>query len=92
MNKMFSELKISVDSVSSQLAKIHSENSTMKSDITTLQERLSTLESYAKKDIQFPELLNEISELEICHYNIVVHGLPESLEISPSTRAADDIT
>lgn len=91
LNKMFNELKNSVDAFSSQLAEIRSENTSLKSDITFLQERLSTLESSAKKDTQLPELLNEISEREKCLYNIVVHGLPDSLETSPSSRAADDI-
>ncbi|XP_050529713.1 uncharacterized protein LOC126899159 [Daktulosphaira vitifoliae] len=91
LNKMFSELKNSVDLLSSQLAEIRAENTTIKSDITNLQERISALETASKNDSVLPNLLSEISEREKSLFNIVVHGLSESSETSPSSRANDDI-
>lgn len=91
LNKMFGELKNSVDLLSSQLAEIRSENTVIKSDITTLQERVSSLENASKSDSLLPNLLSEISEREKSLFNIVVHGLSESSENSPSSRANDDV-
>lgn len=63
---MISELKSIVDSFSSQLAEIFTENTAMISDICILQDRLSSLESFAKNEYQFPELINKIWEPDNC--------------------------
>lgn len=84
---MFNELKNSVKSLSSQLAEIHSVSFAMKSDIFTIQERVSVLKFASKSDSLLPYLLNKILEREKSLCNIVVHGLLES-----SSRATDDIS
>lgn len=72
---MFSELNNSVDSFSSQLADMRSEN--------------FWIHYKQRQPIATTSIWN--IGAWICFYNIV-HGLLESPDISPSSRATDDIT
>jgi len=83
LNKQFSELKTSVDLLSSLLAELRSKNSVILSDLTTLQKRVRTLETTSKNDTKVSQLIYERGK---CVCNIVVHGLFDSIETSPFAR------
>jgi len=96
-NSKFDELKASVNTITSQLGELRSENATLRVDLTSLERRVTTMESNPINVIpsdnvnHVPNLLQELSDREKCLSNIVVHGLPEFIQLLPAAKISDDI-
>jgi len=93
-NSKFDELKASINTITSQLGELRSENATLRVDLTSLERRVTTMESNPMPSDNVnhvSNLLQELSDREKCLSNIVVHGLPESTQLLPAARISDDI-
>ena len=95
-DKKYDVLKKSLHALSSQIGDLKSENTSLRSDLSALKERVLALETSAGNSptpdaVCVPQLLFELSEREKCSFNIVVHGLQESSSAQPADRVADDL-
>lgn len=91
LNKKCSDLKTSVDSLASQIVDLWPKSSVIRSNLTTLQEKVRVLEATSRSDTHLPQQLQELDERGKCQCNIVVHGLSESSESTLSVHAVTDI-
>ncbi|KAL4126382.1 hypothetical protein QTP88_010604 [Uroleucon formosanum] len=85
------ELLSSIDFLKSQLVEIRSENTNLRNEIATLNDRIQVLENSTDGSSNMPHLIQELANREMCARNIIVHGLQESSSNDPTVRIASDI-
>ncbi|KAL4113859.1 hypothetical protein QTP88_017420 [Uroleucon formosanum] len=85
------ELLSSIDFLKSQLVEIRSENTNLRNEIATLNDRIQVLENPTDGSSNMPHLIQELANREMCARNIIVHGLQESSSNDPTVRIASDI-
>lgn len=85
-----SELITSIDSLKSQIFEVRSENTSLRLDINSLNNRIKTLENSTEDSNSMPQLIQELADRERCSRNIIVHGLQESPANDPTVRIASD--
>jgi len=95
-NKKLGELQSSIDSLASQIVDVRADNTSLRKDLSALNDRISVVESDVWKSTispgdNIPQLLQELSEREKCSHNVIVHGLIESSAALPAGRLADNI-
>jgi len=91
-DKKHDELKTRLDTFSSQIKVLRSENESLKTTTITLKDRIIVLEttkenSPTSTSNSLPQLINELSDREKCSCNVIVHGLAKS----SSTKSEDRI-
>lgn len=91
----FAQLKKDFTNLSNNLNLLQAENISLRKDLSTLKNRVESLESKPNEPNTtstslLPDMLLELSEREKCTFNFIVHNLPESSSATPSERIASD--
>lgn len=79
------------------MGELRSEKATLRVDLTSLERRVTTIESNPINVMpndnvnHVPNLLQELSDREKCLSNIVVHGLPDSTQLLQAARISNDV-
>jgi outer membrane murein-binding lipoprotein Lpp len=94
-NAKFSELRESMDLLSSQVVDLKSENDKLQNNITNLNKRVQALESTSTRHLSsstdtVPSILQEITERERCSRNVIIRGIPESSSSLLEDRMSND--
>ncbi|CAI6355711.1 unnamed protein product [Macrosiphum euphorbiae] len=95
-NKKFGELQSGINSLASQIVDLRSDNTSIRKDLSALNNRIRVVEpEVCKSNISpadnIPQLLQELSERKKCSHNVIVHALIESSATLPAGRLTDDI-
>jgi len=89
----FNELKSDIQKLSSLIAELKAENTQLKDEINILKNKVEILEStesVVHSNSSLSQMLQEVSERELCAHNVLVYGLSESSSTSAPQRISDD--
>lgn len=90
----FDELKKDFTNISINLNLLKAENTSLRDDLSTLKNRVVSLESKPNEHNTtyslLPNMLLELTEREKCTFNFIVHNFPESSSAIPSERISSD--
>jgi len=91
----FAQLKKDFINLSNNLNLLQAENTSLRKDLSTLKNRVESLESKPNEPNTtstslLPDMLLELTERGKCTFNFIVHNLPESSSATPSERIDSD--
>lgn len=89
----FDQLKLTFGNVSSQIADLKAENSSLRTELSALKDKVHLLETTSGTSSPHMPLINliqELSERERCSSNVIAYGIPELHSRSSREKIAND--
>lgn len=89
------DMRKKFDKLYSQILELKAENSSLRSDLVVLNNKVVALETTMDKPSQnsscdVPQLIHEMLERDKCSSNVIIHSLPESSSEVLANRITDD--